>query len=118
MAWRFRTFRLWSYVSGVWIAGALAIFGFDAAHTIIIWPSEIFWLPVIALSVPVVLLPLCWLAMWSSDRAKGIEPPYWPSRRTLCAAALAVVLIAVSAALSIRAYERETHNGSYVIFEN
>jgi hypothetical protein len=118
MAWRFRTFRLWSYVSGVWVAGVLAVFGFGAARSFIIWSSEIFWFPVIALSVPVVLLPLCWLAMWSSDRAKGIEPPYWPARETIFGAVVIAVLIVTSAALAIQTQDRERHTRVSITFGN
>jgi hypothetical protein len=117
MDWRYRTFRLWAYVTVAWTLITLTLFAIRLANSIVIWPSQLFWLPVTVLSVPIVLLPVCWLAMWSSDRAKALHPPYWPRPRTIYGVVLVAILVIISGVLSFRSRDRELHSTISVHFE-
>jgi amino acid permease len=103
-------------VSAVWVAISLTLYVFVLKNSYFDWWCQVLWFPLTVLGLPIITLVLCWLAMWSSDRAKRIEPPYWPKPRTIWLLAIVSVLVVASAIASVRVYEQEEKLPHYLYF--
>jgi hypothetical protein len=114
--WRYLTFRLWLILAALWMTPITILYGLMLTRENI-FPrnSDVIWLPVVILAPPLVLLIPCWLAMWSSDRAKGIDPPFRPARWMPWALAGAAIVFIGLGVISHRMWEQEKTQTLYFL---